>query len=180
MRYIIALVVIGAGAFYILGYDGGTADGRLPTASNATVFSGYSGAASPKVFSDEPSAESQDLSESDVGVDSFEQANEAVDQTSSADSVAVTFDLGPFIDPDDMSTWPEGQEVIVGEYIDPDAFFADEQPPIEIGEWIDPDVEYGSDASDPIEIGVYEDPESPTPSGQKPVEIGEFIDPENP
>ena len=180
MRYIIALAVIGAGAFYILGDDRGPADERLPNASTATVSSGYSDAATPKAFFDKPIAEIQDLSESGVGADRLEQANLAVGKTSSADSAVVTFDLGPFIDPDDMSTWPDGQELIVGEYIDPEEFFADEQPPIEIGEWIDPDVEYGPDGSEPIELGVYEDPESPTPSGQKPVEIGEFIDPENP
>ena len=175
-----ALVVIVAGAFYILGDDRGPTDERFPNSSNTAVSSVNSGAASPEAFFNEPSAEVTDLSELVVDADRFEQANAAVDQASSADSAAVTFDLGPFIDPDDMSTWPEGQKVIVGEYIDPDDFFADEQPPIEIGEWIDPDVEYGSDAADSIQIGAYEDPETPSLSEQQPVEIGEFIDPDNP
>ena len=93
----------------------------------------------------------------------FEQRDGTTDQLLPSDSsTETTFDLGAFIDPDDMSTWPEGEEVIIGEYIDPDEFFADEQPPVEIGEWIDPDVEYGSDLSDPVEIGDYEDPDNPT------------------
>ena len=180
MRYVIALVIIGAGAFYVLANQGGSTDERPPIGGSAAVRPEFSERAKPEAVPKLLATESRDLSESVVDADRFEQANAAVDQASSADSAGVTFDLGPFIDPDDMSTWPEGQEAIVGEYIDPDEFFADEQPPIEIGEWIDPDVEYGLDVSDPIEIGAYEDPENPTPSLQQPMEIGEILDPDDP
>ena len=180
MRYVLALVITGTGVLYILGNDGGPVDERLGNASTATVSSGYSGSVSHKAPTFKPIAENQNLTESVVGADVSEQVESLVDQASSSDSAAIVFDLGPFIDPEDMSTWPEGQEVIVGEYIDPDEFFAEGQPPIEIGEWIDPDDEYGSDTSDPIEIGDYEDPENPTPSRQSSLEIGEFIDPDNP
>ena len=180
MRYIIALAAISAGAFCVFGDRNESVDYLPSNGSGAKVPPELNKLVEPDALLRELVAGKPDQSESRVDTAIIEQPEVFGGQASSASDAIATFDLGPFIDPDDMSTWPEGQEVIVGEYIDPDEFYADEQPPVEIGEWIDPDVEYAEDLSDPIEIGGYEDPDEPTPSQQEPIEVGAFVDPDNP
>lgn len=95
------------------------------------------------------------------------------------ESVPDVVEIGGFIDPDDMTTWPEGDERIIGEYRDPDTFMAGDRAPVEIGEWIDPESEYFDSPTLPIEVGGFEDPDQPSPSDDAPIVIGEYVDPDS-